>query len=92
MLTHTGVKPHKCKQCDYASNQAANLKVHIETHRMMKSYKCNQCNYTSVRAIGTWHMRTHSGEKPHKCRICSYETIQSTHLRVHMKTHIGEPI
>ena len=38
-----GEKLHRCKQCNYASAQAANLGRHLKTHGRDKSNKCNQC-------------------------------------------------
>ena len=87
MLVHSGGKPHKCKHCDYASNQANNLNAHIKMHSAEKKYTCNQCDYTSLRAIGKWHKRIHTREKPYKCNICDNEFTQSTHLRTHVKVH-----
>ena len=56
MKTHSGEKPNKCNQCDYASSDASNLRTHLKTHSGERSNKCNQCNYASSQA---GHLRTH---------------------------------
>ena len=50
MKTHSGEKPNKCNQCDFASSRAANLKTHLITHSREKTNKCNQCDYASYQA------------------------------------------
>lgn len=47
--THTGEKPFKCTQCDYASAREHDLKRHMTTHTGEKRFKCTKCNYASNR-------------------------------------------
>ena len=59
---HSGEKPNKCNQCDYASSRVYNLRIHLKTHSGEKTYKCNMCDYASSRAdVLRTHMKTHSG-------------------------------
>ena len=61
---HSGEKPNKCNQCDYASIRASTLRDHLKKHSGEKSNKCNQCDYASSRADSLRrHLKTHSGEK-----------------------------
>ena len=32
-ITHSGEKPNKCNQCDYASSRAGSLRIHLKTKR-----------------------------------------------------------
>ena len=43
---HIGEKTNKCKQCDFRSSQASDLKIQSGE----KSHKCNQCDYESSAA------------------------------------------
>ena len=47
---HSGEKPNKCNQCDFASIQACDLRRHLKTHSGEKSNKCNQCDFASIQA------------------------------------------
>ena len=42
MKRHSGLKSHKCNQCDYAFSQAGDLKRHLKMHSGEKTNKCNQ--------------------------------------------------
>ena len=35
---HSGEKPNKCNQCNYAPSQAVHLRAHLKTHSLLK---CN---------------------------------------------------
>ena len=82
---------NKCNQCDFASSQAGQLRIHLTTHSGEKPNKCNQCDYAF---LGTFelrrHLKTHSGDKPNKCNQCDFATSLASNLRTHLKTHSGE--
>ena len=60
MQGHTGKRPFKCVQCNFASAQSSYLKTHMRTHMMERPFKCNQCEktYKSKQEL-TRHARTH---------------------------------
>ena len=68
LLTHAGVKPHKCAQYNTVFSQVGDLKRHMMSHGGEKPHKCVQCNKSFSRAdyLRT-HLLTHTGEKLHKC-------------------------
>ena len=85
---HSGEISNKCNQCDYASNQAGNLKKQSIRHSGEKPNKCNQCDYASSSVADlARHLKTHSGEKINKCNQCDYASSQANNLRTHLKSH-----
>ena len=70
----------KCNQCDYASSQAGDLRIHLKTHNGENSNKCNQCDYASSHAgYLRKHLKLYTGKKSHKCNQCNYV---SSHIGV----------
>ena len=79
LKTHTGERPNKCNQCDFASSHARALRTHLKIHSGEKSNKCNQCDYASSTAGNLrTHLKIHSGEKPNKCNQCEYASSMHT--------------
>ena len=77
MLSHSGMKPHKCGQCEKSFRVAANLKTHILTHTGVKKHSCQKCDRSFSQALNLKdHMLSHSGEKAHNCNQCGHETVQ----------------
>ena len=84
---HSGEKSKKCKQCDYASSQAGDLRRHLKTQSGEKSNKCNQCDYAFSQAGHLrQHMKTHSGGKSNKCNQCVYGTSDRRYFIRDLKT------
>ena len=88
---HFSTVSTKCKQCDYASSDASNLRRHLKTHSGEKPIRCYQCDFAFSQAEHLRrHLKTHSGVKPNKCTQCDFASSQAGQLRRHLKTHSGE--
>ena len=85
LKTHSGEKPTKYNQRDYAFNQAGNLETHLNMHNGKKSDKCILCDYASSRA---GNLRRHL-----KTNVMSdLESCQANNLTRHLKTHTGKQL
>ena len=81
----------KCRQYDFASSQAGNLRKHLKTHTGEKLNKCNKCELAFSQAGNLRrHLQKHSGEKSNKYNQCGFASSYSSVSRTHLKTHTGE--
>ncbi|KAM4031537.1 uncharacterized protein ACNLHF_018961 isoform 1-T2 [Anomaloglossus baeobatrachus] len=89
---HTGIKPHKCSECDMAYRTAADLLRHARsTHKLEKPFQCCYCDYSSAEANRMKvHIRSHTGERPFTCTLCSFASTDAFKLKRHIRTHTGE--
>ena len=89
---HSGEKPNKCNQCDYASIRASTLRDHLKKHSGEKSNKCNQRDYASSRADSLrTHLKTHSGEIFFLEKVGLFKTVmRSSGQFLASKDHIAE--
>ena len=93
LISHTGLKPFKCNQCDSSYRQQQDLKYHVFTnHTAGKSnlirYTCEECESSFIRASEKKrHMMIHSGEKPFRCEFCGYTCGRINQLNTHVLIH-----
>ncbi|XP_071076169.1 histone-lysine N-methyltransferase PRDM9 isoform X2 [Desmodus rotundus] len=89
--THSGEKPHVCRECGRGFTYKSVLITHQRTHSGEKPYVCRECGggFTCKSNLIT-HQRTHSGEKPYVCRECGRGFTQKSVLIRHQRTHSGE--
>ena len=91
MLTHSGEKPYKCTQCDYASTQAGALNRHIKTHSLLKPNQCKWCDYSTIQWSNlAQHLLIHTGEKPHLNKECGNSFREVGRLKTHLRVDTGE--
>ena len=84
---HEGIKPFKCKFCDYESGQKSSLKEHIKSvHEGIKPFKCKLCDYESGQKSSLKeHIESvHEGIKPFQCHICKYKSATKSKLKRHI--------
>ena len=97
LRNHTGEKPHKCDQCNYACTSSIDLQRHMRKHNLLRPFKCNQCNASftcnnSLKRHAQTRIVTNDDkeEKPHKCTQCNNSANQANSLSKHILRHTGE--
>lgn len=81
---HSGDKPYRCDECDFACGRAIALKRHKNTHTREVMFACTHCDYATSQTYNLKvHLRTHSGERPYKCAQCDYRAGSTCAMRKH---------
>ncbi|KAM5330131.1 histone-lysine N-methyltransferase PRDM9-like [Glossophaga mutica] len=89
--THSGEKPHVCRECGRGFTRKSYLITHHRIHSGEKPYVCRECGRGfTCKSHLIIHQRTHSGEKPHVCRECGRGFTCKSGLIIHQRTHSGE--
>ena len=88
MLIHTGEKPHRCTDCDFACRQKSQLKQHKRVHSDERPHQCNECgkSFRHSRTLKE-HMLTHNDKKPYACDDCDACFKLKSQLKIHVKLH-----
>ncbi|KAF5274359.1 hypothetical protein FQA39_LY07239 [Lamprigera yunnana] len=82
------VEEHICKECEYKTVCECSLKAHFSDE-----YKYKECDYKTLnKCIPNLnaHLNIHTGVQ-FKCKECHLQTMWKHNLKMHMKTHTGEP-
>ena len=91
MLTHTELRPFKCKLCDKSYKQKNTLADHIvSVHEKKRKFKCQVpgCDRAfHFKYDLNAHMRRHNGDKPYRCDQCGFRTTTANGLRTHKISH-----
>lgn len=94
LLTHSGIRPHKCNYCPKSFTQSGQLKRHINSHLDIRNYKCPEpgCERRFVDPSSvTKHLVVHNKEdRKYQCSLCGSRFNRLGALRYHEKTHRQE--
>ncbi|XP_034235066.1 zinc finger protein 568-like [Thrips palmi] len=84
---HTGLTPHKCKQCPKAYTTADSLREHERLHYKDK-FHCDKCTKIfHTQKLLNLHALWHGTERRFKCNVCERAFKTPQHLFNHRATH-----
>ncbi|KAH8420270.1 hypothetical protein KR009_008373 [Drosophila setifemur] len=85
---HSGIKPHKCAECEATFYTQKELSSHSICHTGRMPCICEVCGRPCRdRGVLTAHMRRHTGERPAKCKVCDKAFYSFHDLNVHAVSH-----
>ncbi|XP_017113466.1 zinc finger protein 510 [Drosophila elegans] len=85
---HSGIKPHKCPECEATFYTQKELSSHSICHTGRMPCICEVCGRPCRdRGVLTAHMRRHTGERPAKCEVCGKAFYSFHDLNVHAVSH-----
>lgn len=86
MTTHSGNKPHQCKECPESFVIIANLRRHMQVHHgvVVEEFKCGICSKELSSRI---RLRAHLNRVHSKqifCELCKEELPSKAELKLHL--------
>ena len=80
---------YRCSECDKATDDLTQFKVHINRHQDIKPYKCNICNqkcfYLQSQLMDHLKRCRSLPELKYECSVCGKKFLQEDRYREHFK-------
>ncbi|XP_068102146.1 zinc finger protein 142 [Hyperolius riggenbachi] len=93
-IRHEGVKPHRCKYCDFSTTRRYRLEAHESLHTGVGRISCGACNRTfgTNSKLRLHQRRVHDKKPTHFCSLCDYSGYSQNDIDRHLSScHTGEP-
>ncbi|NXJ43489.1 ZN142 protein, partial [Ciconia maguari] len=92
-IKHEGVKPHKCRYCDFSTTRRYRLEAHQSLHTGVGRIACGICSQTfgTNSKLRIHRLRVHEKTPTHFCPLCDYSSYLQNDITRHVNScHRGE--
>ncbi|XP_040214111.1 LOW QUALITY PROTEIN: zinc finger protein 142 [Rana temporaria] len=92
-IRHEGVKPHRCKYCDFSTTRRYRLEAHESLHTGVGRISCDACSRTfgTNSKLRLHQRRVHEKKPTHFCNLCDYSGYSQNDIARHLSScHSGE--
>ncbi|KFQ36076.1 Zinc finger protein 142, partial [Mesitornis unicolor] len=92
-IKHEGVKPHKCRYCDFSTTRRYRLEAHQSLHTGVGRIPCGICSQTfgTNSKLRIHRLRVHEKTPTHFCPLCDYSSYLQNDITRHVNScHRGE--
>ncbi|NXL88449.1 ZN142 protein, partial [Alectura lathami] len=92
-IKHEGVKPHKCRYCEFSTTRRYRLEAHQSLHTGVGRVACGICSQTfgTNSKLRIHRLRVHEKTPTHFCPLCDYSSYLQNDITRHVNScHRGE--
>ncbi|NWR57348.1 ZN142 protein, partial [Bucorvus abyssinicus] len=92
-IKHEGVKPHKCRYCEFSTTRRYRLRAHQSLHTGLGRVACGICGQTfgTNSKLRIHRLRVHEKTPTHFCPLCDYSSYLQNDITRHVNScHHGE--
>ncbi|NXD06116.1 ZN142 protein, partial [Nothocercus nigrocapillus] len=92
-IKHEGVKPHKCRYCEFSTTRRYRLEAHQSLHTGVGRVACGTCGQTfgTNSKLRIHRLRVHEKTPTHFCPLCDYSSYLQNDITRHVNScHHGE--
>ncbi|NWH50101.1 ZN142 protein, partial [Fregata magnificens] len=92
-IKHEGVKPHKCRYCEFSTTRRYRLEAHQSLHTGVGRIACGICSQTfgTNSKLRIHRLRVHEKTPTHFCPLCDYSSYLQNDITRHVNScHCGE--
>ncbi|NXY16057.1 ZN142 protein, partial [Atrichornis clamosus] len=92
-IKHEGVKPHKCRYCEFSTTRRYRLEAHQSLHTGVGRIACSICSQTfgTNSKLRIHRLRVHDKTPTHFCPLCDYSSYLQNDITRHVNScHHGE--
>ncbi|NXS48997.1 ZN142 protein, partial [Balaeniceps rex] len=92
-IKHEGVKPYKCRYCEFSTTRRYRLEAHQSLHTGVGRVACGICSQTfgTNSKLRIHRLRVHEKTPTHFCPLCDYSSYLQNDITRHVNScHRGE--